>query len=82
MFEWPDGRIATRQATKDTAMRIRRATIEPTFGTLKAWMGATDFKTRTLEKVRTGMSLHVLANNLKRMITILGVQLLMAAMRA
>jgi len=45
-------------------------------------MGATHFRTRTLEKVRTEMSLHVLAYNLKRVISILGVQPLMAAMRA
>jgi hypothetical protein len=45
-------------------------------------MGATHFKTRTLEKVRTEMSLHVLAYNLKRVITILGAQPLMEAMRA
>ena len=64
------------------AMRMRRATVEHPFGTLKAWMGATHFKTRTLEKVRTEMSLHVLAYNLKRVIAILGAQPLMAAMRA
>jgi len=67
---------------KPDAMRIRRATVEHVFGTLKAWMGATHFKTRTLDKVRTEMSLYVLAYNLKRMIAILGVQPLMAAMRA
>jgi hypothetical protein len=33
---------------KPDAMRIRRATVEHAFGTLKAWMGATHFKTRTL----------------------------------
>ena len=60
------------------AMRIRRATVEHPFGTLKAWMGATHFKTRTLEKVRTEMSLHVLAYNLKRVIAILGAGPLMA----
>ncbi len=64
------------------AMRIRRATVEHPFGTLKAWMGATHFRTRTLEKVRTEMSLHVLAYNLKRMIAILGAAPLMRAMRA
>ena len=64
------------------AMRIRRATVEHPFGTLKAWMGATHFKTRTLEKVRTEMSLHVLAYNLKRVIAILGPRPLMEAMRA
>jgi len=67
---------------KPDAMRIRRATVEHPFGTLKAWMGATHFKTRTLDKVRTEMSLHVLAYNLKRMIAILGPKPLMAAMRA
>ncbi len=45
-------------------------------------MGATHFKTRTLEKVRTEMSLYVLAYNLKRVLAILGVQPLIAAMRA
>jgi hypothetical protein len=45
-------------------------------------MGATHFQTRTLEKVRTEMSLYVLAYNLKRAIAILGVRPLMAAMRA
>ena len=63
------------------AMGVRRQTVEHPFGTLKAWMGATHFLTRTLDKVRTEMSLHVLAYNLKRMITIFGVGPLMAAIR-
>jgi transposase len=80
-----EGVIDAMQARLDArpdAMRIRRATVEHPFGTLKAWMGATHFKTRTLEKVRTEMSLQVLAYNLKRVIAILGPQPLMAAMRA
>ena len=64
------------------AMGVRRQTVEHPFGTLKAWMGATHFLTRTLDKVRTEMSLHILAYNLKRMITILGVGPLIAAIRA
>ena len=67
---------------KPDAMRIRRATVEHPFGTLKAWMGATHFKTRTLDKVRTEMSLHVLAYNLKRVIAMLGPQSLIEAIRA
>jgi len=63
------------------AMRVRRSTVEHPFGTLKAWMGATHFKTRTLDKVKTEMSLHILAYNLKRVIAILGPGPLMAAMR-
>ena len=64
------------------AMRIRRATVEHSFGTLKAWMGAAHFRTRTLDKVKTEMSLHVLAYNLKRMITTLGPNSLIEAIRA
>jgi Transposase DDE domain len=63
------------------AMGVRRQTVEHPFGTLKAWMGATHFLTRTLDKVRTEMSLHVLAYNLERMITIFGVGTLIAAIR-
>ena len=55
------------------AMTIRRQTVEHPFGTLKAWMGGTHFLTRTLEKVKTEISLQVLAYNMKRMINIFGV---------
>jgi len=64
------------------AMGVRRQTVEHPFGTLKSWMGSTHFLTKTLEKVRTEMSLHVLAYNLKRMIQILGVGPLIQAIRA
>jgi transposase len=63
-------------------MRVRRQTVEHTFGTLKAWMGATHFLTKTLPKVKTEMSLLVLAYNLKRVMRILGIQNLMMAMVA
>lgn len=53
-------------------MRVRRSTAEHPFGTLKCWMGYTHFLTKTVPKVSTEMSLHVLAYNLKRMINILG----------
>jgi transposase len=62
-------------------MRVRRQTAEHPFGTLKAWMGATHFLTKTLGRVSTEMSLHVLAYNLKRVIAILGVGPLMAAIQ-
>jgi hypothetical protein len=45
-------------------------------------MGATHFLTRTIKRVSTEMSLHVLAYNLKRVIAILGVVPLTAAIRA
>ena len=64
------------------AMRVRRSTVEHPFGTIKAWMGATHFLMRTLPKVASEMALCVLAYNLKRVMSILGVAGLMAAMRA
>ena len=45
-------------------------------------MGSSHFLTKTLPKVRTEMSLHVLAYNMKRMMAIFGVQPLLQAMRA
>jgi len=64
------------------SMHIRRQTAEHPFGTIKSWMGYTHFLTRTLDRVRTEMSLHVLAYNLKRMIRLIGMPQLMAAIRA
>ena len=80
-----EGVLDAMQARLDrmpAAMKIRRQTVEHPFGTLKAWMGATHFLTRTLAKVRTEMSLQVLAYNMKRMIQIFGVGPLMAAIQA
>ena len=71
-----------RLDTKPEVMRTRRQTVEHPFGTLKDWMGATHFLTKTLERVSTEMSLHVLAYNLKRVMKILGVGTLMAAIQA
>lgn len=45
-------------------------------------MGATHFLTRTLDRVSTEMSLHVLAYNMKRVMKIIGIGELKAAMRA
>ena len=56
--------------------------MEHPFGTLKAWMGSSHFLTRTLGRVSTEMSLHVLAYNLKRVINILGVKPLIRALQA
>ena len=63
-------------------MRQRRETVEHPFGTLKARMGATHFLMKTLPKVATEMALHVLAYNMTRVMSIMGVRPLMAAMRA
>ena len=64
------------------AMRRRRETVEHPFGTIKARMGATHFLMKGLNNVRTEMALHVLAYNLTRVINIMGIGPLMAAMRA
>ena len=64
------------------AMRVRRRTIEHVFGTIKDWMGRSHFQMRRLRNVRTEMSLHVLAYNLKRAIALVGPSQLIAIMRA
>ena len=64
------------------AMRRRRETVEHPFGTIKARMGATHFAMKTLPKVATEMALSVLAYNLTRVMNIVGIQPLMAAIRA
>jgi transposase len=64
------------------AMRQRREVVEHPFGTIKMRMGATHFLMKTLPKVASEMALHVLAYNLTRVLNILGVQPLMAALRA
>jgi len=45
-------------------------------------MGATHFLTKTLKRVSTEIRLHVLAYNIKRVIAILGVKPLLAAIQA
>jgi hypothetical protein len=55
---------------------------EPTTCTIKSRMGATHFLTKTLKRVSTEMALHVLAYNLTRVMNIMGIGPLLAAMRA
>lgn len=62
------------------SMLIRKQTVEHPFGTIKSRMGATHFLTKRLQNVSTEMSLHVLAYNLRRMMSILGPGKLIAAM--
>ena len=72
--------MQARISGADGWMRLRRATVEHPFGTIKAWMGATHFQMRRLKNVRTEMALHVLAYNIKRMLSIIGVPGMMAAL--
>jgi transposase len=80
-----EGVLDAMQARLDRmpdAMGVRRQTVEHPFGTFKSWMGATHFLTRTLKRVGTEMSLHVVAYNMKRVIAIIGVGPLLQAIRA
>lgn len=62
-------------------MKQRRETVEHPFGTIKSWMGYTHFQMKTLKRVGTEMALHVLAYNIKRVINIIGIRPLIAAMK-
>jgi hypothetical protein len=83
----PDGSMILRRCSTGSTSIQRgcvsgRETVEHPFGTIKARMGATHFLMKTLPRVAAEMALHVLAYNLTRVMNIMGVQPLMAAMRA
>lgn len=71
-----------RMANEPEHMELRRSTVEHPFGTIKTWMGHTHFQMKTIARVGTEMSLHVLSYNLKRVINIMGVENLVRAMAA
>jgi len=68
-----------RRRSPAAPMMVRRSTVEHPFGTIKAWMGPSHFLTRRLKNVRTEFALNVLAYNIKRMISLIGIQGLMRA---
>jgi len=74
-------RAQARLNKEPDMMRTRRATVEHPFGTIKSWMGSTHFQTKTLPRVSTEMSLHVLTYNMKRAINLLGTEKIMATIR-
>jgi hypothetical protein len=74
--------VQARLDHKPEMMRVRRQTVEHPYGTLKAWMGATHFLTKSLDRVSAEMSLHVLAYNMKRVMKLLGASTLMQGIRA
>ncbi len=55
-------------------MQLRKETVEHPYGTIKMWMGWTHFQMRRLHNVKTEMSLHILAYNMKRVINIIGIK--------
>ena len=65
---------AARLEAHPDIMTLRMSLVEHPFGTLKHWMGAAHFLTRGKARVKTEMSLSVLAYNLRRAINVLGVE--------
>jgi hypothetical protein len=63
-------------------MRQRREVVKHPLGTIKMRMGATHFLMKRLPKVASETALHVLVYNLTRELNILGIQPLMAALKA
>jgi transposase len=84
LTRWADERLletmADRVCANPAIMKQRKELIEHIFGTMKRSMDQGYFLLRTRKKVAAEMSLTVLAYNLKRVITILGVAGLMAGM--
>ncbi len=63
-------------------MQLRKETVEHPYGTLKIWMGWTHFQMKRLKNVKTEMSLHILAYNMKRVMNIMGVGALIEAIQS
>jgi transposase len=74
--------VQERLDSDPDAMRRRRETVEHPFDTIKARMGATHFLCKTLPKVAAEMALHVLAYKMTRVMNIMGIRPLLAAIRA
>jgi transposase len=74
--------VQRRLDANPNAMRVRREVVEHPFGTIKARMGATHFLMKRLPRVATEMALHVLAYNLTRVLNIVGIKPMMAAIGA
>lgn len=73
------GASNARHRSPAAPMKVRRSTVEHPFGTIKAWTGPCHFLTRRFRGVRTEMALNVLAYYIKRMIALVGIKALMAA---
>ena len=55
-----------RTAEAQEIYKLRRQTVEPVFGDIKANKGVTEFLTRGLKSVRTEFNLACIARNIKR----------------
>lgn len=71
--------MAERMKAQPEKFALRKQLAEHPFGTIKRWMGYTHFTLKGLEKVRTEWSLITLAYNLKRVMNLVSVEKLIAA---
>lgn len=78
MFE----RVQKRLDEDPTQLAVRSMTVEHPYGTIRSWMGATHFKMRRLKNVATEMALHMLACNMTRVINLMGIPAMIAAIKA
>jgi hypothetical protein len=71
--------MAERMKAQPEKFKLRKTLAEHPFGTIKRWFGYTHFLMKRLEKVRCEWSLIALAYNLKRVLNLVSLQKLMAA---
>ena len=74
-------RMAARLKARPEVLDRRRDSVEHPFGSIKQWMGQGAFLMRGLENVQAEFSLTALAYNMRRVINILGVEAMIAAVR-
>ena len=74
--------MAERLEARPELQDIRRQTVEHPFGTIKQWMNQGAFLMRRLDNVRGEFSLTALVYNLRRALNIVGVEGLIAAVKA
>ena len=74
-------RMAARLKARPDILDRRRESVEHPFGSIKQWMGQGAFLMKGLGNVRAEFSLTALAYNVRRVINILGVSAMLAAVR-
>jgi transposase len=75
-------RMAARLAQRPGILNQRRESVEHPFGSIKQWMYQGAFLMRGLEKVRAEFSLTALAYNIRRVLSLVAFDELMAAVTA
>ena len=73
-------RMAQRLAARPDILDRRREIVEHPFGSIKQWMNQGAFLMRGVDNVRAEFSLTALVYNLRRALSILGAEAMMAAL--